>query len=325
MTAINDIVPTPIANVDAAIPEIWNAKLYMEAQRSMFWQRFEGEEGSGMPVIRKDDLSKEAGDVIHINTLKLLTGSGVTGESGLQGNEEALQMVQTDVTVDWLRHAVAINKRTKGRINFDFYVQAAQPLLSKWMADKMDRAIFTKFGTATTALYGGDATSTEELASGDKMSTTLLSRIKTYMKHNLAMPIRTMDGNEYYGIVIHEFDEYNLKQDEVWQKAQREAANKGSDNPIFTGAVGIYDGMIIYVNSGIANAANISKNIAFGGEAMFRGYGLMPQFTGQLTDYGFKIGVGIEGVYGESLNNEVNTNFAVVETYAANPNVPAEY
>lgn len=307
-------------SIDYSVPELWNAKLYMQAQRQMFWSKFEGPEGSGMPVIRKDDLSKDAGDVIHIQTVKNLTGAGVTGESTLQGNEEALSMTQTDLSIDWFRHAVAISKRSKKRINFDFVVQAAQPLLSYHIAKKMDDAIFTKFGTATTALYAGDATSTATLDASDTISTTTLNKIKTYLDANLAMPLRLDGGNNYYGIIIHPYDAYNLRADSTWTQAQRDANLRGETNPIFSGAMGVYNGMIVYVNTGVTNSSSKSECIAFGGESIFRGYGMMPSFVTQLYDYGFEIGVGMEAIYGEQLNNAVNTNFAVVETYASNPN-----
>jgi N4-gp56 family major capsid protein len=292
----------------------------MQAQRQMFWSKFEGPEGSGMPVIRKDDLSKDAGDVIHIQTVKNLTGAGVTGESTLQGNEERLSLTQTDLSIDWFRHAVAISKRSKKRINFDFVVQAAQPLLSYHIAKTMDDAIFTEFGTATTALYAGDATSTATLDASDTLSTTTLDKIKTYLDSNLAMPLRLENGNQYYGIIIHPYDAYNLRQDSTWSQAQRDANLRGETNPIFSGALGVYNGMIVYANTGVSNSSNKSKCVAFGGETIFRGYGMMPGFVTQLYDYGFEIGVGMEAIYGEQLNDAVNTNFAVVETYATNPN-----
>lgn len=323
-TPINEQNATSVTTLDAAVQELWNTTLYMEAEAQTFWKRFEGEEGSGMPIVRKDDFTKQPGDVLHINTLKLLTGSGVTGDSTLQGNEEEMAIEQTDLQVDWLRHATAITKRTKGRINFDWAVQAAQPLLSKWIANKMDNAIFTAFNAATPALFGGDATSVEELGTNDTMSTVVLDRIKTFLVSRNAMPVKDVNGNSYFYVVISPFDEYNLKQDEKWVKAQRDAALRGDVNPLFTGALGIWNGMIIHVSNRVSNVNNVSKCIAFGGEAIFRGYGMLPQFTGQITDYGFKVGVGIEAVYGEKLNDDVNTNFAIVATYAADPNA-SEY
>lgn len=320
---MSTLVTTTVAtgnSIDFAVPELWNAKLYMQAQREMFWAKFEGPEGSGMPVIRKDDLSKDAGDVIHIQTIKNLTGSGVTGETTLAGQEERVSMTQTDLTIDWLRHAVAISKRSKKRINFDFVVEAAQPLLSKMISKKMDDDLFTKFGTATTAIFANDATSTATLDASDTLSCATLDKIKTYLEDGLAQPLSGADGEKYFGIVVHPYDAYNLRRDSNWIAAQRDANVRGNTNPLFSGAMGVYNGMIIFVNKGVVNAASKSKCIAFGGEAIFRGYGMMPSFVSQLEDYGFEIGVGMEAIYGQALNDDVNTNFAVVETYAANPN-----
>lgn len=319
MADVSVLNTTTVAALDAAVPELWNKKLYVEAERKMFWSRFEGMETSGMPVIRKDDLAKQPGDVIHINSIYQMTGAGVTGASTLQGNEETMRLAQKDLSIDWLRHATAVNKRTKGQINFTWAIQAAQPLLSTWLSKKMDNAIFTKFGTATTALFAGDATSTATLDASDTLSTTTLDKIKTYMEDNLAEPIRTDGGEEYYGIVIHPYDAYNLRQDSTWSQAQRDANIRGDNNPLFTGAMGVYNGMIIYKNKGVSNSASKSKCIVFGGESVFRGYGMVPTFTNQLEDYGFQVGVGVEAVYGEALNDSVNTNFAIVESYATNP------
>jgi len=303
------------------VPEKWNDMLYLAAQRQMFWAKFEGAEGSLMPVIRKDDFSKEAMDVLHISTLKNLTGSGVTGASTLQGNEEQLSLAQVDLQVDWLRHAVGVDKRSKGRVKHDVALQMAQPMLSRWMADKMDKAIFAAFETADTVLYGGDATSTATLDASDIMSCNLLDKVSTYLKDNLAIPMTTSNGNSFYGIAIHPYDAHNLKNDTTWRQAQRDSALRGDQNPIFTGALGTYNGIVIYENKGVKNTTNKSKCIAFGGDAIFRGYAQMPKFATQETDYGFNTGVAIEAVYGEKLNDVVNTNYAVIETYAANPAV----
>jgi len=320
MATLNMTTVDTHESVDYAVPELWNLKLYKEAQRKMFWSKFEGEEGSGMPVIRKDDLAKDAGDVIHINTIKQLTGAGVTGASTLEGSEEKVSMAQTDLSVDWVRHGVAITRRSKKRVNFDF-LGTASVLLSGWLAEQADDAIFTAFGTATTALFANDATSTATLDATDTLGTDELDKIKTYLDDNLATPLRIDgDGNNYYGIVVHAYDAYNLRQDSAWKEAQRDANLRGDVNPLFSGSMGVYNGMIVFVNKGVANTASKSKCIAFGGESIFRGYGEMPSFQAQNHDYNFENGVAVEAIYGEKLNNDVNTNFAILETYGTNPN-----
>lgn len=45
----------------------------------------------------------------------------------------------------------------------------------------------------------------------------------------------------------------DLKADPIWQAAQQNAAIRGSKNPIFTGALGEYDGGVLYEYERIMN------------------------------------------------------------------------
>ena len=62
---------------------------------------------------------------------------------------------------------------------------------------------------------------------------------------------------EAFGIVISEVDEYWLKGDEDWKKAQFYAADRGTGNPLFTGAIGMWNGCIVYVNRSVKSANNV--------------------------------------------------------------------
>ena len=45
---------------------------------------------------------------------------------------------------------------------------------------------------------------------------------------------------------IHPWQAFDLKNNATFAQAQREAQNRGKDNPIFTGALGVWDGVIIH-------------------------------------------------------------------------------
>ena len=119
--------------LDYAIPTLWNKRLYNDGIRKAFWgSRFEGAEGSSKPIIVKDDLEKGPGDVIHFQVLSDLFSSGVTGETSLMGSEDKLAMAQFDLTVDWIRNAVAFTKNVmQGQLDI---VQVARQRLSDWMS-----------------------------------------------------------------------------------------------------------------------------------------------------------------------------------------------
>lgn len=323
---------TAMAN---AVPEVWAKELLVDAEKMMFWKDYEGVEGSGMPVLRKDELTKVPGDTMHITTMSHLTGAGQTGDTAnLTDNEEALSIGTITLTLAIAAHAVKYTKYAGQQAVFSIR-SAAQGRLAYWLADKLDRSMFlTATASHTYNLYGGTATADAGLGTADVFNTTAIRKIKAKLRTNKALPIKVEDGNEYYVIVIHPFDEYNLKADSVWQQAQREANIRGLNNPIFTGALGVYDGCIIRVShnspNGSVNSAtgedagigtgtsNVSWVYAFGGEALARAYGQYPTWLEETKDYGRKLGIGTDVVFDDS--RAVEKNSLVGHYYGANPN-----
>ncbi len=326
---------TDLSAVDTAIPEVWAKELLVDAEKMMFWKDYEGAQGSGMPIIRKDELTKQPGDTVRIITMSHLTGAGITGDTAnLTDNEEALSIGEVVLTLAIKAHAVKYTKYADKQAVFNVR-QAAQGRLAYWLADKLDQSMFIVLSTsATYNLYGGTATADAGLTTADVFNTTAIRKIKAKLRENKALPIKVEDGNEYYIIVIHPFDEFNLKADSTWQQAQREANLRGLTNPIFTGALGVYDGCIIRVSHNVPNgnvnstagvdagigagAANVSHVIAFGGEAGARAYGQYPTWLEETKDYGRKLGIGTDVVFKDA--RAVQKNALVGHYYAKNPN-----
>src|SRR5436305_784162 len=95
------------ADYTASIPAVWAADLFSQAENMTFWHNLEGPEGTTMPIIRKDDLTKQPGDTIKFDMALALTGAGLTGDTTLlDGQEEKLKFRQQSVVVDALRHGV---------------------------------------------------------------------------------------------------------------------------------------------------------------------------------------------------------------------------
>jgi N4-gp56 family major capsid protein len=326
---------TDLTNQDVALPEIWAKDLLIEAEKRMFWTDYEGSQGSGMPIIRKDELNKAPGDTIRIITMSNLTGSGQTGDTAnLTGNEEALSIDEIVVNLGIKAHAVKFTKYANQQSVVELRT-ASKMRLAYWVADRLDQSAFvTLTGSATFNLYGGTATTDGTLATGDAFDTTALNKIKAKLVDNRALPIKIDDGEEWFITVIHPFNGYDLRADADWQEAQREANVRGRNNPIFSGALGVYNGMIVReshnvpfsnVNStsggegGIGTGTvNVSYPVAFGGEAMARAYGQYPSFLEEFKDYGRKHGVGTDVVFGDKI--AVQSNLVVGHYWAEDPN-----
>lgn len=251
---------TAKSDLDQAIPEHWDTKVRRDAARKAFWDKFEGKEASGMPIIVRNDFTKQPGDLVHVQVVSQLGGDGVTGENTLEGNEEKLSLGQFDLSVDWLRHAVAFTKKATKEANFNA-VMASNELLSSWLARYKDWDMFNQLITTATpdTLYANDATSDATLGTNDTFGTTELDRLHLALKRKGAIPIRTIrKGKEevpIFGCVISEVDEYNLSADTVWIDTVRNAASlykSVEDHPLFIMSIGLYRGMLVYVHHGIS-------------------------------------------------------------------------
>jgi N4-gp56 family major capsid protein len=245
-----------------SIPTYWAERLREDAIRRAFWgARFEGKEGSSKPIIVNEDFTKKPGETIKFQVVSQLFSNGVTGETSLMGNEDQLTLGQYTLTVDWLRNAVAYTKNLEKRVNFNI-AQTIRAELSDWMKRKIDGDMFKALiAGASNTIYAGDATSVASLGSNDHFGTEEIDRIKLALQRT-AVPIRSegVEGEEeeFYGCVISEIDEYWLKGDSVWNQAQRDAGPRDyAKNRLFTGALGMYNGVILYVHRAKKSGASV--------------------------------------------------------------------
>ena len=98
----------------------------------------------------------------------------------------------------------------------------------------------------------------------------LISRLKykALLASPKIVPIK-IKGKNYFVMFVHPCQAYDLKQNENFKLAMREAQIRGDENPLFTGALGIWDGVVLHEHeyvpyldvsafSGSANFANSS-------------------------------------------------------------------
>lgn len=315
---------TRSADIDATIPEIWSTDLYAEAENLTFWHNMEGPEGSGMPLIRKDDLEKEAGDTVKTDIVLALDGAGLTGDGSgsiLEGNEERLRYRQVSFTIDSLQHAVRWTKKGKILINHDMR-RTALGQLRKWLAGKLDDRVFSEFtgqaGFTTVPTKNkwaaGTATSRDTIAdtnAGGRLTLDSITEMKAYAQVELKMePLRLENGIEVFGLVLHPYAAMSLKRDDTkWAQAQREAQAQGPNNPVFTGALGMWDNVILFSHNRVPRSLNaattpvaVADNIFFGSQAMSRGYAHYPDWTEEYFSYGQEQGIATFTMFGQKLN-----------------------
>ena len=283
------------------VNEVYAKKLMQEVESELFFSKFIGAPGTRSLIVRYDDLSKSAGDTIKIPIVKKLSGAGVTGTNTLLGNEEDITTSTFLLPIDFIRHAVVVNKKELQSTPYDM-LNTAKNLLKSWGVRKIESMMFTNASTGNDiVLYGGDATTVDEIDAADTLTTALISKAKAKIKASReCAPVR-IDGKDYYVMFIDPFQAYALKLDNAWQQAQREANVRGLENPIFSGALGIWDGVIIYESEYVQSGTNANvtptryaKALLMGAEAIAYGYGQEFTFNIENQDYNFKVGVGTD-------------------------------
>jgi N4-gp56 family major capsid protein len=249
------------ADLDYNIPEIWEKRMRLDASRKSCFGAMSGSEFSEQPIIEKDQFVNEPGDVIHVNVMTELYGPAVTGETTLRGKEDKLSTGQFNITVDWLRKAVATTKKVKKAVNFDVF-QQVRIRLTNWWAREKDRLIFAQLlDNTTNTLYAGNATSSATLGSDDTFTTQELDKIKLALDRQGTIPLSvSRDGGQetyHYGVVISEVDEFNLRGDDRYLEAVKMAQMRSDKNPIFIGRPVEWNGLLIFTLRGVKAAGCI--------------------------------------------------------------------
>jgi len=269
-------------SIDALRPELWQKELYADVMDNLYMSKFMGE-GKNNIVQIKSDLKKGKGDTVTLPLTAKLTGNGVTGDSELEGNEEARLAYSDSISIDQIRHAVRLTGRLDEKKNVYDMRMDAKDGLSVWMKEFVERQFFFKLAGvnntsltdvngvavaancawsnapvqvpyADTAAGYGDrylcadyANGADSLATTDLLTPELISRAKA--KAKLASPKISplmIEGKEYFVLFVHPWQAYELKNNATYAQAQREAQVRGDSNPIFTGALGVWDGVVIH-------------------------------------------------------------------------------
>lgn len=311
---------TALSDVASQVPAIWSTELFAQAENQTFWQAFEGSEGSSAPIVRKDDLTVEAGDTIKVDIILALTGAGQTGDTTfLSGNEEALKYRQNSFTVSSLQHAVLWTKLGKVLINHDMRSNAKNQL-AKWLAGKLDDKVFNELtGNGSTTMptankwAAGSATTRDTIANtagAGQLDLDEIVDLKAYAQVALKIePITMENGEEYFIFVGHPYAYLPMRKSDDWMNAQKDAQQRSKDNPLFTGALGMWDGVIFYSSNRIPRSNNANSpivatadNVFLGAQAMMRGYGYYPDWTEEYFSYGEKQGIATWTLVGQKLN-----------------------
>lgn len=358
-------------NHDLAV-KLWAKKLMRESLKETYVSRFMGTSQNSLVYV-KEDLAKSAGDRIRYGLRMQLSGAGVSGDSTLEGNEESLTTYTDNIFIDQLRHAVRSGgEMSEQRVAFSVRNEALDGL-KDWWADRMDTAFFNQIAGNTSAsskftgmqaataptsaagntriLYGSGTTSTtasytlttsaSASAKGLLFDLAVIDRAVNVAKtaSPLIRPLR-INGQSKYVMFLHPNQVFRLRQNAAagavtWYDIMRARVQGGEtdSNPIFNGALGEYNGVILHESTRIpgwdeatANGSNTRKAVLCGAQAACfatgqRDKGNQMKWVEEMFDYENQLGVSAAMIWGlkKTVFNSIDFATIVVPTVAPNP------
>ncbi|MGE4357518.1 MAG: N4-gp56 family major capsid protein [Candidatus Omnitrophota bacterium] len=307
---------------NALTAKIWSTKLFKEAMRETFFSRFMGESSDSIVQV-KTDLTKQQGDKITIPLRMRMTGAGQSGQTGitLEGNEEALTFYDFGVEISEYGHAVRARSLIDlQRPAFDLRNEM-KDALKEWLEEKLETLLLTAAITSPTSGRVVDKTS----ASPGTLSVAIIQEAKR--KAQLVTPkIRPVriEGDDYYVMIVHPYASKALKADSEWKNAQLYANIRGKSNPLFTGALGIVDGVVLFEYDRSSLLYNTSSgycySLLFGAQALVLAWAKRPTWNEKLFDYDTIPGVGTKmllGVGKSVFNSQDYATITVKHKYVA--------
>ena len=272
------------------------------------------------------DLSAKPGATVNFGLMTKPSGNGVDGDDELEGNEEALSTYAEALSINQKRNAF----RTTGRMDEKKVAYNTRSKLkamgSVWLAEILNKDMFQKLcganstsgdsslynfantpdaPAATRSIWANNAGADASLTADEVMDTKCLDAAKQMAE--LASPkIRpvNVDGKNHYVVIMHPYQATDLRKDPVWNEAQRDANVRGEKNPIFSGAMGAYNGMVVHVHediiawSGGAASIPIARAILCGAQAGIIAYGAPTKWVEKSFDYDNIWGVAVGRIWG---------------------------
>jgi len=345
--------------------QLWSKKTSYEALAQTHASLFMGSDSNALCQVMTET-QKDAGDTVHVPLLVDLVGDGVSEGESLEGSEEALQYYRDTFYINELAHAVEIKERIdKQRVPMRLR-EDARKMLQQWYSNRLDTMFFNQLAgvssetrgkytgfnaplepssasagnaNAQRILYGtGDNHGTENSlsASGtaDSFQITMLDKAVNIAKRTspLIRPIK-VGTQDFYVCFLHPDQVRSMRQNSSagqWLDIQKAALQGGAieDNPIFTGALGVYNNVVMHENRRVPLApgtTTVRRAVFCGAQSMLMGYGKGYAERGDWIedtfDYERRFGVSWQTIFGmkKARYNGADFGTIVVSTRAVAP------
>lgn len=310
----------------ALVQKAWAKSTWNAAMNNIFFNKFTGKDANAIVQI-VDDLKKDKGDKVTIPLLLKLSGGAILGDNTLEGNEEKLEYRDFSVEINQYRNGVLLEgefEEQKSQLKLRSDAKAG---LQTWLTELIDTLIFSKLSASPTSdrvVYAGSASAISGLTATDLFTPSLIGKAKRIAQMS-DVPIRPVkvNGTNHWVMIIDPYQARDLKANDEWRKAQESANIRGEKNPIFSGALGMWDNVIIHENEQVirkaegASSAMIGHALFLGAQAAVMAKAKETSWKEKKFDYDNKVGFAIAQMFGiekskYKINGSTDTDFACI-------------
>ncbi len=321
--------------------------------------------GANNIIQRKMGLSKGKGDQMTVGLRARLQGQGISSTMTAEGNGEQLAIYSFPFVINELGHVVGVpseNTIDAQRVPFELREEARDGL-SEWFSDRKSVTFFNHVcgNTAATDLrytgnnavtapssnrrvFGGAAgvvTADEGLTSSHPFTLDLIDRAKTMAK--IGDPVQRVrplkiGGLDKYVVYLHTKQVQQMRTDTTtgqWLDITKFAFSgvDTKNNPIYSGALGEYNGCILRESADVTTGCNSSsptaaittvrRAVLLGAQAAVIGYGQKGspsryRWNEELLDHKRKLEVSAWSIFGmkKAVWNGQDFGTVTISTYA---------
>lgn len=341
---------TEFGTNDPQTVKVWSKTVFLE---SILRTRARNLMGSGSDAIiqRLTDLENDSGDEIRFDLLLQMKGYGVDGSERAKGKGEPLKYKQDVIRINQKRLVHEFKAFSQQRTVHDLRMDARSSLRDRW-AVIIDTFLWAylagiAYGELSTFLpFAGNALRAPDAAHlvvGAAVGPFKLAYVD-WAKERARTAVPTIrpamvEGQRMYVMFLSPYQETTLKRSVEWQQLHQLASNQGSSNPLFTGALGVYNDVILHSSDylpmnivGAGSAANRSHALLLGAQAgciafgnavpntrrQAMGGGFFMNWAEDVDDFGEEQGVAAGMVFGitkpqfDATGSGTATDFGVI-------------
>lgn len=331
---------------------IWSMQFWSQARNMSFVNKFLGKGENSMIQHVTELKQSQAGARAVMTLLTDLEGDGVAGDRQLKGNEEQLKSFDKVIRIDQLRNANSNEGRIADQKSIVTFRENSKDKLAYWAADRIDQiAMMTLAGLSYTTILsavggtgrvGSDlpylefaadvaapsskrfgrwngtsklmewGTGTGSVAAADTPSYNMLVQAKAYAKDNYIRGIKEAGGEETYHVFLSPQAMAKLKLDPEYLSNVRWAAQRGGDNPVFSGGGVKLDGLYLHEFRHVPNTRLTPGGSKYGAggavdgcQVLFCGAQALgmadlgdSEWNEEKDDYGNRYGIAIAKIFG---------------------------